>query len=296
MQERIDKILSYLEETGESRANLARSAGINPSTLTEVLKNNYKGKTDEMLSKIEDVIQNREDKRAITFKAPELVQTTISRQIKNALRDASTVSIPRMLVLYGNSGIGKTRTITQWTEDNSTAILVEVSPDFTFGSMLQEIAQEIGVHSTGKHYEIRKRIVNKLKNSNKVLIIDEAEYLTPKSLDILRRIHDKAQIPVVLVGMPALYHNIKSLRKGFEQIANRMVSYNLGAPEDGDMEKIVKTCMPNATDSVCKALITCSKGTIRTLILLMQDLVNYSAETGETITADTVHSFVNSLH
>ncbi|MGL5956813.1 MAG: AAA family ATPase [Brevinema sp.] len=296
MKERIEKILKYLEESGETQSSLARSAGLSVTVVNQILKDKYKGDMEVNLSKIESVIDNRKERALVTFKAPEFIETTIVSKTYGALGEAQNTAIPRMLVLYGNSGIGKTRGLEEYVEDNPTATLIEVSPDFTFGSMLQEIAQEIGVHSTGKHYEIRKRIVSKLKNSNRMLIIDEAEYLTPKSLDILRRIHDKAKIPIVLVGMPALFHNIKSLRKGFEQIANRMVSYNLGVPDDRDMLQIIEACIPRCEDSVAKALIKCSKSTIRTLILLMQDLVNWSASSGQKITASQVEAFVNSMH
>lgn len=296
MKERIEKILKYLEETGETQASLARGADLSPTVVNQLLKNTYKGDVESNLSKLEGVIQTRKDKQAISFKAPSFINTTIVRKCFNALHEAQNSAIPRILVLYGASGIGKTKTIENYIEENPTTVMIEVSPEFTFGSLLQEIAQEIGVSHHGKHYEIRKRIVSKLKGSNRMLIIDEAEYLTPKSLDILRRIHDKAQVPVVLVRMPNLFHNIKSLRKGFEQIANRMVSYNLGTPEDKDLKDIILSCIPNTEESVVKALIDCSRKTIRTLILLMQDLVNHSAKTGQKITANRVHAFVNSLH
>lgn len=296
MQERISKIHRYLAESGETQAGLARSAGLSATVVNQLLKNTYKGDKESSLYKIETAIQSRKDKASVHFKVPEFIQTTIANKIYGALTESQSVAIPRILVLYGDSGIGKTKTITEFVEDNPTAALIEVSPDFSIGTLLHEIAQELGVHSCGKHHEIRKRIVSKLQGSNRMLIIDEAEYLTPKSLDILRRIHDKAQIPVVLVGMPALYHNIKSLRKGFEQIANRMVSYNLGTPNKNDHLEIIKSCIPHIEESVCNAFIECSKGTIRTLILLMQDLVNWSSITGENITAKQVHGFVNSMH
>ncbi len=174
--------------------------------------------------------------------------------------------------------------------------MVEVCPDISLSGLLREIAQEIGVDSHGKPSEIRKRIVSKLKGSNRILIIDEAEHLTPKPLEILRRIHDWAKIPVVLVGMPKLYYNVKSLRKDFEQIANRMISYNLDNPTNDDLRDIISASIPKCGEPVIKALTDCSKGTIRTLIILMQILVNYSASTGKPLTADIVHKFMSTMH
>lgn len=295
-QERIEKILNYLEETGETQVRLARGANLSVTVVNQVLKGIYKGKMDSSLTKMEDVVNGRIAKSLVKFKAPEFIHTTIAHKIFNALAEAQSVAIPRILVLYGDSGIGKTKTIMEYIEENSTATVIEIRPDFTIKAVLQTIAQEIGVSYLGANFDITNRIISKSKNSNRMLIFDEAEYLSPRSLDIIRRIYDKAQIPIVLVGMPNLYYNIKSLRKGYEQIANRMVSYNLENLEKKDLEEIIKSCMPDAEEAVIKALMECSKGIIRTLILLMQDLVNWSAVTGNKITAKQVISFFNSLH
>ena len=296
MKERIEKISRYLEETGQTQASLARSAGLSPSVVNLILKNTYKGDTESNISKIESAIKSSKDKKAVSFKSPEFINTSISKKIFNALSEAQSVSIPRILVLYGDSGIGKTKTIEAYIEENSTATMIEIRPDFTIKAVLQTIAQEIGVSTQGANFEITNRIIHKLKGSYRMLVFDEAEYLSARSLDIIRRIYDKSQAPIVLVGMPNLYHNIKSLRKGFEQIANRMVSYNLEKPTKKDLISIIESCIPNTEESVRNALVDSSKGTIRTLILLMQDLVNWSALTENKITAKQVVSFVNSMH
>ncbi|MGL4393618.1 MAG: AAA family ATPase [Brevinema sp.] len=296
MENRIQAIQTYLEESGESQAKLSHRSGLSPTVVNQVLNGKYKGNIDSCLSKIEEAIQHSRDREAVTFKAPEFLDTSITRKIYNSLSEAQAVAIPRILVLYGDSGIGKSRTISEYVEQNSTATVIEIRPDFTIKAVLQTIAQEIGVSHLGSNFDVTNRIIAKLKGSNRMIIFDEAEYLSARSLDIIRRIYDKAQIPIVLVGMPNLFHNIKSLRKGFEQIANRMVSYNLGTPNSEDLKKIVASCIPSIEENVISALIECSKGTIRTLILLMQDLVNWSYLKGEAITVKRVHTFVNSMH
>ena len=51
-------------------------------------------------------------------------------------------------------------------------------------------------------------IVKKLKGSGRMIIIDEAEHLPYKALELLRRVHDKAGMGVLLVGLPRLIHKI----------------------------------------------------------------------------------------
>jgi len=295
-KERVAKILAYLEETGETQASLAHSANVSPTVINQILKDTYKGDSESNITKMLDVINGRKEKASIQFQVPEFIKTSIAKKIVNALRRSTNIAVPRILVLHGASGIGKTKTAQEFLKKDSTTTLIEIRPDFTIKAVLQTIAQEIGTSPTGANFDITNRIIAKLKYSNRMIIFDEAEYLSARSLDIIRRIHDHAQIPIVLMGMPHLYQNIVSLRKGYEQIANRMVSYHLGKPDKKDLEEIVEACVLNINKSVCDALIECSKGTIRTLILLMQDLVNHSAITGQPFSADDVRAYSASMH
>ena len=62
----------------------------------------------------------------------------------------------------------------------------------------------------------------KAKPEKRLLIIDEAELLTLNSLEILRRIHDKAGIGIVLAGMPRLRANLRGARGQYKQIYSRI--------------------------------------------------------------------------
>lgn len=296
IKNRIEAVRRYLEESGESQNSLAKAAGISGSTLSNVLAEKYAGSYEEVLLKIEDAMNRREEKERVRFKAPEFVETSISKKIMRALNDAAGVSVPRITVLHGDSGIGKTKTLEEFKRINPTSILVKIRPDFVISSILREVAEQMGLSPSGANYEITNRIIKKLQATGRILIFDEAEYLSARSLDIIRRIHDEAETPVVLVGMPKLYHNLVALRNGFEQVANRMVSYNLDKPESEDLERIVRACIPGIEKDVCQAFVECSKGTIRTLILLMQDMVNYEHNTGKKLTAKAVKAYVATLH
>lgn len=278
IKNRIEAARRYLEESGESQNSLAKAAGISGSTLSNILAEKYAGSYEEVLLKIEDAMNRKEEKERVRFKAPEFVETSISKKIMRALNDAAGVSVPRITVLHGDSGIGKTKTLEEFKRINPTSILVKIRPDFVISSILREVAEQMGLSPSGANYEITNRIIKKLQATGRVLIFDEAE------------------TPVVLVGMPKLYHNLVALRNGFEQVANRMVSYNLDKPESEDLERIVRACIPGIEKEVCAAFVECSKGTIRTLILLMQDMVNYEHNTGKKLTAKAVKAYVATLH
>ena len=60
-----------------------------------------------------------------------------------------------------------------------------------------------------------------------MIIIDEAEHLPYKALELLRRIHDKAGVGVLLVGLPRLIHKIMEGRGEYQQLYSRIEVYTL---------------------------------------------------------------------
>lgn len=293
---RIEEVRAYLRESGESQSSLARAAGISGSTLSNVLAEKYAGSYEEVLSAVEDAIQRKTDKNRAVFRKPDFFETSVSRKGLRALNDVAGAAVPYILVLYGDSGIGKTEFLAEYLRRNPTAAMVEVRSDFSPRPLLKELSEKLGLPSGGAIYDVTNRIIAKIKGSGRVLIFDEAEYLDSRSLDIIRRIHDQSGVPVVLVGLPRLYHNLVALRKGFEQIANRMLSYSLGKPEREDFEKFVRACIPNVASEVCAAFVEASKETFRTLLLLTQSLMNYEHNTGKKLTAKAVKAYVATLH
>lgn len=60
--------------------------------------------------------------------------------------------------------------------------------------------------------------MRELRDSGRLLMVDEAELLLYRALEVLRRLHDKAGIGIVLAGMPRLLINLKGRRGEFAQL------------------------------------------------------------------------------
>jgi len=59
-------------------------------------------------------------------------------------------------------------------------------------------------------------------NSGRLLIIDEAENLPYRALEITRRIHDKTGIGVLLVGRNILLENLRGYKNQYDQLYSRV--------------------------------------------------------------------------
>lgn len=110
-------------------------------------------------------------------------------------------NIPKMALVYGDYGLGKSETIKWWTFKND-CVYVRATQGMSIRWLLSEIAEEIGEEPFWHSKETFELIENHLFNNPKTIIIDEVDYLIEKkTIEVLRDIHDRTDCPLVLVGM-----------------------------------------------------------------------------------------------
>ena len=116
-------------------------------------------------------------------------------------------NIPKIALVYGEYGLGKSETIKWWTFRND-CIYVRANQGMTTRWLLSEIADELNVESYWHIGETFNEIEKVLIRNHKTIIIDEIDYLIDKhSIETLRDLHDRTGCPMVLVGMSNI--NIK---------------------------------------------------------------------------------------
>ena len=296
------RILAIKEAVGPgkniSQGKLSKLTGISGGTLSTILNGNYKSSgLEPMLDTIEAALERIALQKEVPFKEPDFVFTKVARTIFNALSDAVTVVIPRITVLYGDSGIGKTKAVKEWAKANSTAVVIAIRSDFTGSTAIKKIADKIRVSSKGTVSNIIDRIISKLYDTKQLIVLDEAEYLSPRTLDMIRRIHDESGAPVVLLGLDRLHDNLINLRPAFTQVANRMVSNCVDLMNSDDMFSIAQSAYPDGSESVLKAFCAHSKLCPRTMILTMQDLINLESRSENfKITPQSISERFSSMH
>lgn len=127
--------------------------------------------------------------------------------------------VPGMALVYGEPGLGKTQTINWWAFKNN-AILVRCTQLMSARWLLSEILEEMGEIYGYKISDCFKLVVRNLLVNPQIIIIDEVDYLAvdSRAVETLRDIHDKTNVPIVLVGMI----NAKSRLKKFNHLYDRL--------------------------------------------------------------------------
>ena len=129
--------------------------------------------------------------------------------------------VPGMGLVYGEPGLGKTQAIKWWAFKND-AILIRCNQMMSSKWLLREILDYM---SEIKPYTVSDSFDEVIKNlilKPRVLIVDEVDYLTMekvKSIEILRDIHDKTNIPVVLVGMTSANSRLKKFSHLYDRLS-----------------------------------------------------------------------------
>ncbi|STO64787.1 helix-turn-helix domain-containing protein [Haemophilus parahaemolyticus] len=183
----------------------------------------------------------------------------------------------------------------QYAKENSSAVLIEVDPSCTPKVLLKKISDAVGANSRGINNELLDGIVQKLANSNRLLLIDEAELLSTRSLEFIRRIHDLTGVGVVLAGMPRLLVNLKGKNNELAQLYSRVAfALDLGnALCENDLGLLATRAM--GTDEFNDQLIPASHGNARRLSKLMRGVVRTAQINGREIDAALINHFAKML-
>ena len=272
-------------------AYVAKAINVSNATLHLWMNNNYKGN----VKKINDAVANfleieklREGRIKVDF-----VKTTIVDDIFDI---AKTCHVENEIgVCCGDAGIGKTYAVKKYAIDNTDVILVEADLGYTPKVLFSEIHKKLGFDGCGTIHGMFLDIIDKLKASGRLIIIDEAEHLPYKSLELLRRIYDKAQVGILLVGMPRLIMNLKGEKRQYAQLYSRVgISTRLNSLADEDKKAIISSVIPNYK-SIYPTLSDYCAGNTRVLTKLLVRAIRISELNGVEITDDVLQASISQI-
>ena len=219
--EYVERVNDYLEQSGTTQAALARAAGVKAATLNSVIKGNYPTDPSGHLAKLIDCIEREQQRRADAESVP-YVETSVAKLVyklcSRCHRDKD------FGVMTGRVGTGKTSAAKRYCEQTPSAILIEALPGMPVAPLLSQIIAALKLTLPRRLNQSAKlyAIVDALKGSDRLIVVDEAEHLADKSLEYLRRLSDSAGIGVMLIGTINLLPLVKSPDGKFGQISSRI--------------------------------------------------------------------------
>jgi DNA transposition AAA+ family ATPase len=259
-----NELKTLMQEKKYSFQAVARATAVSSTTLNLWINDNYNGKSDKIADVVNNFI-NREKERNYKKTIP-CVETSIFKRVFEIARMCHING--EIGVCYGRAGLGKTIAAKEYIKHYLDSILIETDPGFNTKALLTEFHKRLGLSNKGNIYKMTDEVIQKLRNSGRLIIIDEAENLPYKALELVRRIHDKTEVGILLSGLPALVENLRGKEEKFEQLYSRVgVSKRLENLNIEDIELILESLSQDKTLS--EAYYKHSMGNTRVLSKLI---------------------------
>ena len=277
------KLAEFKAKSGMNQTQLARGIGTSPASISMYLNGTYadKGGNYETIEpKIEAFLEVQESKAQREELVLGFVSTKTTRRISEVMRDAHEAG--DTVVIYGQAGLGKTQAVKNYCEKNPAAILIEANPSFTALVLMRKLAAAAKVSTVGSLNDLFESVSDRLRDSGRLIVVDEAENLPLRALEIIRRLHDDTGCGLVLSGMPRLVANLRGKHGELVQLYSRVsVALNLGdSMPDEELEEIARAAMPEADDATIAELVKQSNGNTRRMSKLMRGAVRTANKNG----------------
>ena len=249
------KLEQYLEAEGLSQAKAAPILGLSTAVLSQYRRSVYdKGDIEEVEKKLEEFFRIKEEqgqniRKAEPFRAnlQGYIPTSISEAAYKMIRYCQLEK--GIVVIDGDAGIGKTKAAAKFLQDNpTTTIYLKASPSTsTLRSLMKMIARALKLPETLRTDELSVSIQEKLKQTDKIIIIDEAQNIKFSALEEISRWTDEDMftgrpgVGIVLIGNVEVYNKMLGRQEAiFAQQFNRTRLHGRYRTTDIKKEDVIK--------------------------------------------------------
>jgi len=254
--------------------DLARELGCGVTQISKYLNGRPDWDVAELENTIEDVLKTATLRRAGSDQA--MLETSVTRQINavcETIRKTNDIGL-----ISGPAGTGKTVAIAMYAARMPSAIVITLTKwacnSYSIERLLFAALETRSFKRAGKCRA--DWMLDRLRNSNRILIVDNAHRLTKSGREWLFDFQDATSIPIALVGNPEVLDAITDNDQQFSRIGIVQSVVLRDASEIAG--KILAAAAPAAHDQIgdLARTIASKKGHLRSLkkhLLLIPELL-----------------------
>jgi len=213
-QQVLAAVKGHLLRFGLTQEDVANAIGkFSEPTLCQILKGNYKsGRLDEYVRDLNNWIEQDARRRAGALAKKPLVTTAVVQQVINAAQMCREAG--KMGVVMGPTGIGKSATAEELASSIPGTIYLVINEDsYTKQGLLRALCGKMRLsvrRAKGQPSGSRfAKVCAALGGTHRLVILDDADKLNDKSLELLREIHDATRVPMLLIGVVDIWQRIE---------------------------------------------------------------------------------------
>lgn len=209
------RLAAYQQKGGLSQRTIGAKLAVSSSVVSQWLAGSYPGDVPKLERKVREFLDNEGRRRQAGVETVECPQTMEIRQGLEVIRRTNDVG-----VIMGEPGVGKTRGIELYRNENPLAILFHVR-SWTCDKLAMEGAMTEAVEGWDKKTRRSVWLVQRLANSDRLLIVDDAHKLTRPALQWIFDLHDATGIPIALIGTFALEDKVADDPQRYRRVGYR---------------------------------------------------------------------------
>jgi DNA transposition AAA+ family ATPase len=238
-----ERVLALKSDRSLSWEALGREMGVTHQTLQLWATGKYAGRIDRVNDGVRRYFEAGAQRQAMALDAlvePGFVSTPTADAFHAQFRQAQYM--PGMTAVVGAPGVGKTIAAEHYATITPNVWMVTALAGHPSGRwLLEELARVMRLTERGGSQRLPSVIIDRLRGSRALLIVDEANHLASTTIDLLRGIHDQAKCGIALVGNPRVISRLEGSRDSdFAQLFRRLGGrINRAKPTKADVDRLL---------------------------------------------------------
>lgn len=248
------RFLRWKDESGKNIQAICMMMARSTAAISQYINKKYQGNVAEIEKQVR-ILLDRHENLQFVENIGEFCVTHASRLMWEVLQFCDAKA--KMGVITAPSGSGKTRVAAQYKLKNPASIFMTADITKTRpGTVIRKLAYVANVKNTtsGALSDLLDAMVEKLRGSKRMILIDDAHFLSWEAFEAVRKVHDCAHVGVVYIGQERMYEQMKGAEGKaylFDQIYRRIaIKRDRFKVTKGDVKMIAGNLCPGL-DEAC---------------------------------------------
>lgn len=244
------RFLSWKSESGKSLQAISVMLDRSTTLISQYINGRYPGNMEKLEEQIRFLLERHENLQFVSD-IEHFCATQISTHMWEVLQFCDSKF--KMGAILAPSGSGKTCVAVEYKKKNPATILMTADITKTRpGTVIRKIASLANVKNggSGALSDLLDGLVERLRGSKRLIVIDDAHFLSWEAFESVRKVHDCARVGVVYLGQERMYEQMKGTEGRaylFDQIYRRIAIKR-------DRFKVSKADAKLIADSLCSGL------------------------------------------
>lgn len=241
-----DDFLALLGRKGITRVEACNRMGISATTLSQYLSGKYGASEANIDKAVSDFIATEEEKDQLQKVSKTFVSIFRAQEAIDTIRKVHID--PDILMLTAEPGYGKTTVLEEYAARNSKAIKIDAVSSSPY-ALLRDLCESLNLAKSGSVHDMVGRCIKGLRDKEMLIMVDECEFLSSDALNALRRIHDLADVGLVLAGTKHLVTTVANEPQLAGRVARR-IQLDALTPEQQQesFEQVLASLLPVIND------------------------------------------------